>query len=341
MRYYFGIAFAASVIALCALPFLGIYPVSVMIIMCWALFACAFNLLLGFAGLLSFGHAMFFGAAGYVAGYAMVSWNTTPEVALFLATAFAGALGLVVGGLAIRQQGIYLAMITLALSQFVYFTLVQAPFTGGQNGLQGVPRGHLFGVFDLSDDLSMYYFVTAVFVISYLMIQRIVRSPFGEVLRAVRENEPRAISLGFSTDRHKLLAFGLSGAFSGLAGGTKALVLGVVTLGDAHWHASGEVVLMTIVGGVGTLLGPVIGATIIDTLRVSLSDVLGPGVTVVMGLIFVICVISFRQGIVGTISEFCRKNTNGTRASDNSAVQSARLGMREGNKISNASKTGR
>ena len=289
-------------LALLLLAPLVVYPVLVMKVLCFALFACAFNLLLGYAGLLSFGHAAFLGSAAYVTGYAMTQWATTPEIGLLLGVAAAALLGAVFGALAIRRQGIYFAMITLALAQMVYFFCLQAPFTGGEDGLQGVPRGELLGLLPLSDDSVMYYFVVAVFVFGFWLIQRIIRSPFGQVLKAIRENEPRALSLGYEVDRYKLLAFILSTALAGLAGGTKTLVMGFATLTDVHWATSGEVVLMTLVGGVGTVVGPVIGAAIIIVLQNELADKVGPWVTVIMGVIFVACVLAFRRGIVGEIA---------------------------------------
>jgi len=289
-------------LALLLLAPLVVYPVLVMKVLCFALFACAFNLLLGYAGLLSFGHAAFLGSAAYVTGYAMTQWATTPEIGLLLGVSAAAVLGAVFGALAIRRQGIYFAMITLALAQMVYFFCLQAPFTGGEDGLQGVPRGELFGLLPLADDSVMYYFVVAVFVFGFWLIQRIIRSPFGQVLKAIRENEPRALSLGYEVDRYKLLAFVLSTALAGLAGGTKTLVMGFATLTDVHWATSGEVVLMTLVGGVGTVVGPVIGAAIIIVLQNELADKVGPWVTVIMGVIFVACVLVFRRGIVGEIA---------------------------------------
>lgn len=296
------ITWATGILLLIAAPHLGLYPILLMKILCFALFACAFNLLLGFTGLLSFGHAMFFGTAGYVAGHAMKAWGVTPEIGLVLGTAVAALAGLIVGALAIRRQGIYFAMITLALSQMVFFVLLQAPFTGGEDGLQGVPRGRLFGIIDLSGDLAMYYFVAAVFLFGFLAIWRIVNSPFGHILKAIRENEARAVSLGYDASRFKLLAFVLSAALAGLAGALKVLVLGVETLTDVHWHTSGEVVLMTLMGGVGTLLGPVVGATAIVGMQSELADKVGSWVTVIMGVIFVVCVLSFRKGIVGELA---------------------------------------
>jgi branched-chain amino acid transport system permease protein len=293
--------YVAGLVLLLAAPFV-FYPVLVMKVLCFALFACAFNLLLGYAGLLSFGHAAFLGTAAYATGHAMTRWATTPEVGLLFGVAAAAVLGAVFGSLAIRRQGIYFAMITLALAQMVYFFCLQAPFTGGEDGLQGVPRGNLFGVLQLADDLAMYYFVAGVFVLGFWIIQRTIHSPFGQVLKAIRENEPRALSLGYDVDRYKLLAFVLSAALAGLAGGTKTLVLGFATLTDVHWATSGEVVLMTLLGGVGTVVGPVIGAIVIVVLQNELADRAGPWVMVIMGAIFVACVLAFRRGIVGEIA---------------------------------------
>ena len=279
-----------------------VYPVLLMKVLCFALFACAFNLLLGFTGLLSFGHAAFLGPAGYATGYAMTRLPVTPELGLVLGTLAAAALGAVFGGLAIRRQGIYFAMITLALAQMVYFFCLQAPFTGGEDGLQGVPRGALFGLVDLRNDTVMYYFVLAVCVAGFAVVNRTIHSPFGQVLKAIRENEPRALSLGYDVDRYKLVAFVLSAALAGLAGATKTLVFGFTTLTDVHWGTSGEVVLMTLVGGVGTVLGPIVGAIIIIVLQNELADKVGPWVTVIMGVIFVATVLAFRRGIVGEIA---------------------------------------
>lgn len=301
MHHLTKFSWIVGALLLLAAPYLGLYPVLLMKILCFALFASAFNLLLGFTGLLSFGHAMFFGSAGYATGYAVKAWGVTPEVGLLLGTLVAACGGLLVGALAIRRQGIYFAMITLALSQMVYFVLLQSPFTGGEDGLQGVPRGRVLGLIDLSSDIAMYYFVAFFFVIGFVAIWRIVNSPFGHILKAIRENEPRAVSLGYDANRFKLLAFVLSAALAGLAGSLKVLVLGVETLTDVHWHNSGEVVLMTLMGGVGTLLGPVIGATAIVGIQSELADKVGSWVTVITGLIFVVCVLSFRKGIVGEI----------------------------------------
>ncbi|WP_310450086.1 branched-chain amino acid ABC transporter permease [Sulfuritalea sp.] len=275
-----------------------IYPILVMKVLCFALFACAFNLLLGYTGLLSFGHAVFLGSAGYVTGHALKVWELPTLVGLLAGTVAAAGLGWVIGSLAIRRQGIYFAMVTLALAQMVFFFFLQAPFTGGEDGLQGVPRGTLFGL-DLADDINLYYLVVAIFAGSFWLIQRTIHSPFGQILKAIRENEPRAISLGYDVAKYKLLAFVLSAGLAGLAGATKTLVFKFATLTDAHWHTSGEVVLMTLLGGMGTVFGPVVGATVIVTLQNELADKVGSLVTVIMGAIFVICVLAFRRGIVG------------------------------------------
>jgi branched-chain amino acid transport system permease protein len=287
-------------LALCiAAPFIGIYPVFAMKALCYALFACAFNLLLGYTGLLSFGHAAFMGSAAYATGWFVRSGGLTPELGLLAGVLIAAALGLGVGLIAIRRQGIYFAMITLAMAQMIFFVCLQAPFTGGEDGLQGVPRGALFGLLPLDNDLVMYFFVLAIFVAVYLAIIRIVHSPFGQVLKAIRENEPRAISLGYQVDRYKLLAFVLSTAIAGLAGGLKTLVLGFATLSDVHWSMSGEVILMTLLGGLGTFAGPVVGAFTIIGLQNFLADRVGSWVTVIIGCIFVVCVLAFRRGFVG------------------------------------------
>jgi len=285
---------------------LVVYPVFMMKVMCFALFACAFNLLIGFGGLLSFGHAMFLGTAGYVSAHAAKVWGFTPELAVLFATAAAGLLGLVTGLLAIRRQGIYFAMITLALAQMVFFFYLQAPFTHGEDGIQSVPRGKLFGAIDLNQPLAMYGFVLAIFLGGFLLIYRIVHSPFGQVLKAIRENESRAISLGYDVDRYKLLAFVLSASLAGVAGATKALVFQLASLTDAHWSMSGEVVLMTLLGGLGTIFGPVAGAVIIVTMENYLSQ-LGAWVSVVQGAIFVVCVLAFRRGVIGEIAHAIKK----------------------------------
>ena len=286
---------------LLAAPFVGLYPVFMMTALCFAIFACAFNLLLGFTGLLSFGHAAYLGAAAYATGWLVKSANWSPEIAVLAGTLVAGACGLLVGLLAIRRQGIYFAMITLAMAQMIYFVFLQAPFTGGEDGLQGVPRGKLFGLISLADDEVMYYVVLAVFVAVFLFIIRIVHSPYGQVLKAIRENEPRAISLGYDVDRYKLLAFVLSTALAGLAGSMKVVAIGFATLTDAHWSLSGEVVLMTLLGGMGTFAGPVIGAFTIIGLQNFLADQVGAWINVIIGAIFVICVVAFRKGFVGEL----------------------------------------
>jgi branched-chain amino acid transport system permease protein len=285
---------------------LVVYPVFLMKVMCFALFACAFNLLIGYVGLLSFGHAMFFGMAGYATAHAAKVWGFTPELAILFGTASACALGVLTGLLAIRRQGIYFAMITLALAQMVFFFCLQAPFTGGEDGIQAVPRGKLFGLIDLTNVWAMYALVFTIFVGGFLLIYRIVHSPFGQVLKAIRENESRAISLGYHVDRYKLLAFVLSATLAGLAGGTKSLVFQLASLTDVHWTMSGEVVLMTLVGGLGTIFGPVVGAAVIITMQNYLAQ-LGAWVTVVQGAIFVVCVLAFRRGIVGEIGHAIRK----------------------------------
>jgi branched-chain amino acid transport system permease protein len=309
------LGYTAVLLGLLIAPF-ALYPVLLMKILCFALFACAFNLLIGFTGLLSFGHAAFFGGAAYVTGHALKVWGGPFELGLLIGTAFAAATGWLIGGLAIRRQGIYFTMITLALAQMLFFVFLQAPFTGGEDGLQSIPRGYLLGVIDLRNDLTMYYVVLAIMVATFALIVRIIHSPFGQVLKAVRENEPRATSLGYEVARYKLLAFVLSAALAGLAGSVKAVVLGFGTLSDVHWSMSGLVVLMTLVGGMGTLFGPVLGAIIIIALENKLGDVgswlaqvteiewfntLGESVTMVTGLIFVLCVLAFRRGIIGEI----------------------------------------
>ncbi|WP_194714447.1 branched-chain amino acid ABC transporter permease [Noviherbaspirillum soli] len=311
-KLLYGIALLLALAA----PFF-LYPVFLMKVLCFALFACAFNLLIGYTGLLSFGHAAFFGGAGYITGYALKGMGLPTEIGILAGMAFAALVGLVMGGLAIRRQGIYFTMITLALAQMLFFVFLQAPFTGGEDGLQGVPRGRLLGVLDLSNDTTMYFVVLAIVIAAFALIVRIIHSPFGQVLKAVKENEPRAISLGYDVDKYKLLAFVLSAALSGLAGATKTLVLGFETLTDAHWTMSGLVVLMTLVGGLGTIVGPVVGAIVIIALENKLGDLgnglaritsiewfntLGDSVTIVTGLIFIICVLAFRRGIVGEIA---------------------------------------
>ncbi|HKW80782.1 MAG TPA: branched-chain amino acid ABC transporter permease [Casimicrobiaceae bacterium] len=288
-------------LALAVAPLVGIYPIFLMKALCFALFACAFNLLLGFGGLLSFGHAMFFGTASYVCAHAAKVWGLSPELAIVLGTLAAALLGVVVGALAIRRQGIYFAMITLAVAQMIYFFYLQMPFTHGEDGIQAVPRGRLFGLFDLSQPLAIYYTVLVIFLAGFLLIHRIIHSPFGQVLKAIRENEPRAISLGYDADRYKLLAFVLSATLAGLAGATKAIVFQLASLTDVHWTMSGEVVLMTLLGGMGTIFGPVVGAFVIIALENYLAG-FGEWVTVITGVIFVVCVLAFRRGIVGEIA---------------------------------------
>ena len=293
--------------ALAIAPFVGLYPVFLMKALCFALFACAFNLLLGFGGLLSFGHAMFLGTAGYVSAHAAKVWGLPFELAVLSGTAAAAALGTLVGALAIRRQGIYFAMITLAIAQMMFFFYLQTPFTHGEYGIQSVPRGRLFGVFDLSSTLTMYYVVLIIFALAFLLIYRVIHSPFGQVLKAIRENEPRAISLGYDADRYKLLAFILSATLAGLAGATKSIVFQLASLTDVHWTMSGEVVLMTLLGGMGTIFGPVVGAFIIIGIESYLSD-FGEWVTVITGVIFVVCVLAFRRGIVGELSAWWSKH---------------------------------
>jgi branched-chain amino acid transport system permease protein len=293
-----------------------VYPVFMMKMLCFALFACAFNLLIGYTGLLSFGHAAFLGGAGYVTGFVIRDMGFSPELGILAGTGFAALIGLVMGWLAIRRQGIYFTMITLALSQMLFFIWLQAPFTGGEDGLQGVPRGKLLGLLDLGNDLTMYYVVFAIFLSGFWIIHRTIHSPFGQVLKAIKENEPRTISLGYDVDRFKLLAVVLSGALAGLAGSTKVLVMGFETLTDAHWTMSGLVVLMTLVGGLGTVLGPIIGTFVIVLLENKLGEMgallaagtgidwfrtLGESVTIVTGFIFIVCVLLFRRGLVGEV----------------------------------------
>jgi len=285
---------------------LAVYPVFLMKAMCFALFACAFNLLIGFGGLLSFGHAMFLGTAGYVAAHAAKVWGLPPELAILAGTAASALLGLVTGLLAIRRQGIYFAMITLALAQMIYFFYLQAPFTGGEDGIQAVPRGRLIGFIDLGNVWAMYATVFVIFMAGFLVVYRVIHSPFGQVLKAIRENEQRAISLGYDVNRYKMLAYLLSATLAGLAGATKALVFQLASLTDVHWSMSGEVVLMTLLGGLGTVFGPVAGALVIITMENYLSQI-GAWVTVTQGAIFVVCVLTFRRGIVGEIGNWLRK----------------------------------
>ncbi|GAB7541673.1 MULTISPECIES: branched-chain amino acid ABC transporter permease [unclassified Cupriavidus] len=311
-KLLYGLLLAALILA----PVAGAYPVFVLKVLCFALFACAFNLLIGYTGLLSFGHAAFFGGAAYTAGHAMKVWGVTPEVGLVLGTLAGALIGYVVGYIAIRRQGIYFSMITLALAQMLFFFCLQVPYTGGEDGLQGIPRGKLFGVLSLANDLTLYYVALAIIVAAFALIVRTVHSPFGQILKAIKENEPRTISLGYDTDRFKLMVFVLSAALSGLAGSIKALVLGFATLTDVHWSMSGSVILMTLVGGLGTLSGPLVGAFVVVALENKLGDIgsflasttgiewfnsLGESVTMVTGVIFVICVLTFRRGIMGEL----------------------------------------
>jgi branched-chain amino acid transport system permease protein len=294
------VMFAALVVA----PFF-LYPVFLMKLLCFAIFACAFNLLIGYVGLTSFGHAAYFGMGGYIAAHSAKVWGLTPEISIIIGALLAGVQGAIFGWIAIRRQGIYFAMITLALAQMIYFFCLQAPFTGGEDGIQAVPRGHLFGVISLANDMTMYWFVAIVFVACFLLIHRIVHSPFGQVLKAIRENEPRTTSLGYRTDDYKLVAFILSATLAGVAGGTKSLVFGIATLTDVHWSMSGEVLLMTLVGGLGTVFGPMIGAAVIVAMQNYLAE-MGAWVTVIQGVIFIACVLAFRRGIVGEIGNLLR-----------------------------------
>ncbi|MGE5640234.1 MAG: branched-chain amino acid ABC transporter permease [Clostridia bacterium] len=296
----------AVLVAFFALAPLVVYPVFLMKVMCFAIFACAFNLLIGFGGLLSFGHAMFLGTAGYASAYAAKSWGFPPEFAILFGTLCAGLLGIVTGLLAIRRQGIYFAMITLALAQMIFFFCLQAPFTGGEDGIQAVPRGRLFGLVDLGNIWAMYATVLGIFLGAFLLIYRVIHSPFGQVLKSIRENEARATSLGYDTTRYKLLAFVLSAALAGLAGATKAIVFQLASLTDVHWTMSGEVVLMTLLGGLGTIFGPVVGALVVVALENYLAQ-LGGWVTVVQGTIFAACVLTFRRGIVGEVARLIRR----------------------------------
>ena len=299
------VAFAVMVVFFVVAPFF-IYPLFLMKALCFALFACAFNLLIGYVGLLSFGHAAFLGSAGYISAHTAKVWGWPPELAILAGTVVAGALGVLIGALAIRSRGIYFANITLALAQMIYFFCLQAPFTHGEDGIQAVPRGMLFGLLDLRHTMTMYFVVLAVFLASFLLIYRTIHSPFGQVLKAIREHEPRAVSLGYTAEQYKLLAFVLSGTLSGLAGGTKAIVFQLASLTDVHWTMSGEVVLMTLLGGLGTVFGPVVGAFIVVSLENYLSQ-LGSWVTVVQGVIFVLCVLTFRRGVIGELARLIKK----------------------------------
>lgn len=315
-RSLVAVGYLLLLAAMLLAPMLGAYPIFMMKLMCFALFACAFNLLIGYTGLLSFGHAAFLGGAAYITGHSLKVWGVTPEIGLLLGTAFGALLGLIMGFVAIKRQGIYFTMITLALAQMLYFVWLQAPFTGGEDGLQGVPRGKLFGLLDLGSDMTMYYFTLAVVVLAFLLIARIIHSPFGHIVRSIKENEPRATSLGYDTNRFKLMVFVLSAALSGLAGALKTLVLGFATLSDVHWSMSGHVVLMTLVGGMGTMSGPLMGSLVVVAIEnkvgewgnaiASLTSIewfrsLGESVTIVTGIIFVICVLLFRRGIMGEL----------------------------------------
>jgi len=301
------VAFVIMAVALAIVPFTGIYPYFVMQALCFALFACAFNLLIGYGGLLSFGHAMFLGTAGYVTAHALKVWAVPPEAGVLLGVAASAVLAVVTGLIAIRRQGIYFSMITLALSQLLYFIYLQTPFTHGEDGIQGVQQGKLFWLLDLSQPTTLYYTILAVFLLAFLLIFRIINSPFGEVLKSIRENEPRAISLGYKTDHYKLMAYILSGSLAGLAGSMKIFVAQNASLTDVHWSMSGEVVLMTLVGGLGTIFGPVIGAFVIIAMQQYLAQ-FGQWVTVIQGGIFVICVLTFRRGVIGEIAHFFKRS---------------------------------
>jgi branched-chain amino acid transport system permease protein len=283
-----------------------LYPVFLMKVMCFGLFACAFNLLLGYTGLLSFGHAAYFGGASYLSAHAAKVWGLSPELAILCGVGAAVILGLAIGALAIRRQGIYFAMVTLAFAQMVFFFSLQAPFTGGEDGIQAVPRGHLFGLINLRADFNLYFVVLAIVLGGMLAIYRIVHSPFGQVLKAIRENEARAISLGYRVNRYKLATFVLSAGFAGLAGATKAIVFQLASLTDVHWSMSGEVVLMTLIGGMGTVFGPLVGAAIIVTMQNYLAT-MGAWVTVIQGVIFVVCVLLFREGIIGVVQKWIKR----------------------------------
>jgi branched-chain amino acid transport system permease protein len=301
------IAFVIMAVLLTAVPLTGLYPYFVMQALCFALFACAFNLLIGYSGLLSFGHAMFLGTAGYVTAHALKVWGVSPEIGIVLGVAAASALSVVTGLIAIRRQGIYFAMITLALSQLLFFIYLQTPFTHGEDGIQGIPQGMMFGFLDLSNTTTLYYVVLAIFLLAFLLIYRAINSPFGEVLKSIRENEQRAISLGYKTDQYKLLAFILSGTLAGLAGAVKVFVAQNASLTDVHWTMSGEVVLMTLVGGLGTVFGPVVGAFVIIAMQQYLAG-FGQWVTVIQGVIFVVCVLTFRRGIIGEIAHLFKRS---------------------------------
>jgi len=301
------VGFIVMAVLLAAVPLTGIYPYFVMQALCFSLFACAFNLLIGYSGLLSFGHSMFLGTAGYFTAYTLKSWGVSPVVGIMIGVFAAAVLSVITGAIAIRRQGIYFAMITLALSQLMYFIYLRAPFTGGEDGIQGIPQGMLFGFIDLSNTNTLYYFILAVFLLAFLLIHRIVNSPFGEVLKSIRENEPRAISLGYKVDQYKLMAFILSGTLAGLAGSLKMFVTQNASLTDVHWTMSGEVVLMTLVGGLGTSFGPIVGAFIIVAMQQYLAS-FGQWVMVMQGVVFIVCVLTFRRGIVGEIAHYFKRS---------------------------------
>jgi len=301
------IAFVMMTALLLVVPLTGVYPFFVMQALCFALLACAFNLLIGYGGLLSFGHAMFLGTAGYFTAHALKVWGMSPELGILVGTLGAAALGVITGLVAIRRQGIYFAMITLALSQLLYFVYLQTPFTHGEDGIQGIPQGYLFGLFNLSKPITLYYVILAGFLFGFLVIYRAINSPFGEVLKAIRENEPRAISLGYKTDQYKLLAYILSGTLAGLAGSLKVFVAQNASLTDVHWTMSGEIVLMTLVGGLGTIFGPVVGAFVIIAMQQYLAG-FGQWVTVIQGVIFVVCVLTFRRGVIGEIAHYFKRS---------------------------------
>ncbi|ABD88496.1 branched-chain amino acid ABC transporter permease [Rhodopseudomonas palustris] len=301
------IAFAVMTALLAVVPLTGVYPFFVMQGLCFALLACAFNLLIGYGGLLSFGHAMFLGTAGYASAHALKVWGVSPELGILIGTAAAAALGVITGLVAIRRQGIYFAMITLALSQLLYFVYLQTPFTHGEDGIQGIPQGHLFGFIDLGKPTTLYYVILVGFLLGFLVIYRAINSPFGEVLKAIRENEPRAISLGYKTDHYKLLAYILSATLAGFAGSLKVFVAQNASLTDVHWTMSGEIVLMTLVGGLGTIYGPVVGAFVIIAMQQYLAG-FGQWVTVIQGVIFVICVLTFRRGVIGEIAHYFKRS---------------------------------
>jgi branched-chain amino acid transport system permease protein len=326
IKKFTPVGYGLLLLVLIVAPFFGAYPVFVMKLLCFALFAAAFNLLLGYTGLLSFGHAAFLGGSAYIAGHAVKVWGLTPELGLLAGTLCGALLGWIMGALTIRRQGIYATMITLALAQMVYFAALQLKFTGGEDGLQGVPRGKLFGVLDLSNDLTMYFVALTITAAAFWLIMRIIHSPFGQVLKGIKENEPRAISLGYDTDRFKLVAFIISAALSGLAGSLKTLVMGFASLSDVHWTMSGNVVLMALVGGMGTLSGPLVGAMVIELLENKIGDfgtwladltsvawfsTIGGSVTMVTGLIFVICTLAFRRGIMGELIAWLQRPRGG------------------------------